>query len=112
MRTVELRTYTIAPGRAEALYARFRDHTDPLFREHGMRSLGYWTPSEHPDQLVYLIEHDGDVAANWESFRRDPRWIAARNASVVDGELTTEIRSVVLLENALSGLAHDGASKS
>lgn len=105
MSTYELRTYTIADGKAEALFARFREHTDALFRHHGMTSLGYWTPEDRPDQLVYLLRHDGDPAANWESFRTDPRWIAARAASVAEGELTSRITAQFLAENSLSPLA-------
>ena len=42
----EMRTYTAAEGKFDAVNARFRDHTVKLFEKHGMKNVGYWTPSE------------------------------------------------------------------
>jgi hypothetical protein len=39
----ELRIYTAAPGKMEALHKRFRDHAVPMFEKHGIKSVGYWT---------------------------------------------------------------------
>ena len=43
-RVYELRTYHIAPGKAEALHARFRDHTLKVFDKHGMKIEAFWKP--------------------------------------------------------------------
>ena len=40
-RVYELRTYYAAPGKLDALNARFRDHTCKLFEKHGMTNVGY-----------------------------------------------------------------------
>lgn len=92
-RLFELRTYAAAPGKLDALHARFRDHTVRLFRKHGMQNIGYWTPVE-PDRgadnlLVYLLAHKNLEAAqqSWAAFLKDPAWIAARDASEKDGSL-------------------------
>ena len=56
----ELRTYHCAPGRLEALKARFRDHTVKLFERHGMKNVGYWTSADAPasaDTLIYILAH-------------------------------------------------------
>ena len=45
-RCFEMRTYTAAPGKLEALHARFRDHTNKLFVKHGMTLIGYWVPRD------------------------------------------------------------------
>src|SRR5215831_5299429 len=45
-RCFELRTYTAAPGKLDALNARFRDHTCALFRKHGMEIVGFWMPTD------------------------------------------------------------------
>ena len=42
----DLRTYTAAEGKLDALNARFRDHTVRLFKRHGIESLGYWVPTD------------------------------------------------------------------
>jgi len=44
MRVFEIRTYTAAEGKLDALHARFRDHTLALFKKHGMTSVGYFKP--------------------------------------------------------------------
>src|SRR5262245_39840681 len=58
-RCFELRTYTAPPGKLEALHARFREHTNDLFRKHGMTIVGFWVPSEADkgasNTLVYLL---------------------------------------------------------
>jgi len=97
-RVFELRTYVAAPGKLDALHARFRDHTTKLFEKHGMTNIGYWTPSEGEgtdDTLIYLISHESRDAAkkSWMAFGTDPAWIAARNESEKDGKLTTKIES-------------------
>ena len=44
----EIRTYTAAEGKLDALNARFRDHTLALFKKHDMTSVGYFTPQDAP----------------------------------------------------------------
>ena len=101
-RCFELRTYTAAPGKLEALHARFRDHTNAIFTKHGMTMLGYWVPSEADkgaaNTLVYLLAFPSRAAREkaWEDFRVDPAWIAARTASEVDGKLTDKIEFLLL----------------
>src|SRR5260370_34925355 len=45
-RVFEMRTYYAAPGKMDALNARFRDHTCKLFKKHGMEIVGFWTPPD------------------------------------------------------------------
>jgi hypothetical protein len=101
-RCFELRTYTAAPGKLEALHARFRDHTNALFTKHGMTMVGYWVPSD-PDKgaantLVYLLSFPSRGARDkaWEDFRIDPAWLAARDASETGGKLTEKVESLLL----------------
>lgn len=97
-RLFELRTYTAAPGRLEALKARFREHTIKLFEKHGIKNFGYWTlaPGQKgsDDTLIYILIHkDKDSATkSFDAFRKDPAWIAARKESEekAGGPLTIE----------------------
>ena len=97
-RTFELRTYTAAPGKAEALHTRFRNHTNELFDKHGMEIVGYWIPEGKPDMLIYLLAHENRHAAtvSWESFRTDPTWISAKKSSELNGALTAVVKSIFL----------------
>src|SRR5437764_425423 len=86
-RVYELRIYTAAPGKLDAINARFRDHTTKLFETHGMTNVGYWTPMKDQkgtgNTLVYLLAHRDAEAAkkSWTAFRQDPDWTTAKAAS-------------------------------
>ena len=89
-RVFELRTYYAAPGKMEALHARFRDHTLKFFEKHGMTVEGFWKPLDEKAQaekLVYLLSFPSKEAADqsWKEFREDPDWKAAREASEKKG---------------------------
>src|SRR5437879_13573699 len=65
-RIFELRTYTAAEGKLDALNARFRDHTNKLFVKHGMELVGYWTPTDGEkakNTLIYILAHASRDAA-------------------------------------------------
>jgi hypothetical protein len=101
-RLFELRTYHAAPGKLDALQARFRDHTVGLFAKHGLGLVGFWLPLDPDgrptDTLIYLLVFDDRVAADKarSAFGADPAWVAAKAASETDGPLTAAIESVFL----------------
>jgi hypothetical protein len=86
-RIFEARHYTAAPGRLEALHARFRDHTMRLFKKHGMTNLAYWSPPAGTkgaeDTLIYLLAHASVEAAkaSFAAFGQDPEWQKAYKES-------------------------------
>ncbi|PYQ06185.1 MAG: NIPSNAP family protein [Acidobacteria bacterium] len=106
----ELRTYTAAPGKLEALHARFRNHTNRLFAKHGMKIVGFWVPIDKDkgadNTLVYLLRYPDRAAREkaWEDFRKDPEWIAARDASEASGKLVDKVDSVMLTATDYSPL--------
>lgn len=88
----ELRIYTTHEGKLDALNARFRDHTVALFKKHGIKSVGYWVPTDGPEAkntLIYVIRHKSrDAAAkSWKAFVADPQWKKAAKASRADGPI-------------------------
>ena len=105
-RVFELRTYTTTPGNLERLLARFRNHTLSLFAKHGMTNIAYWTPMADQkaadSTLVYLMAHkDADAQkASFDAFRKDPDWVAAKDASEKEagGSLTIPdgVKSVIM----------------
>jgi hypothetical protein len=99
MRVFEIRTYTAAEGKLDALHARFRDHTLALFKKHDMTSIGYFKPQDAPlkqNTLIYILAHPSREAAakNWQAFRDDPEWQQVKATSEAQGALTTKIESV------------------
>lgn len=100
-RVFEIRTYTAADGKLDALNARFRDHTVRIFANHGMTSIGYWVPQDAPlsqNTLIYVLAHPSreEAKKNWAAFREDPEWVKARTESEAkaNGPLTTKVESV------------------
>lgn len=83
----ELRTYTAAPGKLDALNECFRDYTVRLFDKHGIEQFGYWTPMKDQkgaeDTLIYLLRHQSreDAQRAFSAFLADPEWIAAKTAA-------------------------------
>ncbi|GAB3554350.1 NIPSNAP family protein [Spirosoma fluminis] len=101
-RTFELRTYTAAPGKLNDLLTRFRDHTRKLFSKHGMTNIGYWItqekdPAAQP-KLVYILAHPSEAEGkqHFDEFRKDPKWVKAKEESEKNGPLTTKVESVYM----------------
>jgi hypothetical protein len=97
----ELRVYHANEGKLDALVARFRDHTDAIFKRHGMISLAYWLPTDEPLKgrtLVYILKHPSREAAtaNWKAFHDDPEWIKVSTASEVNGKLVEKVDSTYM----------------
>jgi NIPSNAP protein len=87
-RCFELRTYTVreGSGNIDVLHARFREHTNALFRKHGMTIVGFWQPVTKPDQLIYILAYKDAAArdAAWAAFQADPEWVKVRSEMAVN----------------------------
>ena len=96
----ELRTYTCADGKLEALKARFRDHTIRIFNRHGIESIGYWVPQDDRSKntLIYIVAHPSKEAAdkNWKEFQDDPEWKKVAAASEANGKIVTKVDRVFM----------------
>jgi hypothetical protein len=95
-RFFEMRTYYAAPGKLDAMHARFRDHTNKLFVKHGMQLVGYWVPAEGngtTNTMVYILAYANKEARDkaWKDFAADPDWVKAKAASEVDGKLVEKV---------------------
>jgi len=87
-RCFELRTYTVkeGSGNIDVLHARFREHTNALFKKHGMTIVGFWQPVAKPDQLIYILAYKDAAArdAEWAAFQADPEWQKVRAQMAVN----------------------------
>lgn len=95
-RVYEMRIYYAAPGKLDALHARFRDHTMKLFEKHGMVNLGYWVPIENTEsKLIYILSYPSREARekSWKEFMADADWQKAYKASEVNGKLVSKAES-------------------
>lgn len=98
-RCYELRIYTAAKGKLNALQKRFREHTMALFENHGMTNVGYWMPLDNPDEKLYYVLSYPDRAAreaSWAAFLADTTWQRVSKESEADGALVAHIDNVFL----------------
>jgi NIPSNAP len=91
----ELRMYQPNPGKLDAVIARFRDHTDAIFKRHNIKPIGYWVPEDRPNSknlFIYMVEHPSRAEAdkNWAAFIEDPAWKKARAESEANGVLVND----------------------
>ena len=97
----ELRVYSAAEGKLDALNARFRDHTRRIFDRHNMKSVGYWTVMEGAtptNTLIYILEHPSrdEARKNWAAFSADPEWQKVKAESEANGRLVTHVDSTFM----------------
>jgi hypothetical protein len=94
-RVFELRTYTTPEGKLDQLNARFRDHTRRIFDRHDMTSIGYWTPVDAPNTLIYILAHPSidEAKKNWEAFRSDPEWQKVKGETEAHGLTGIKVES-------------------
>ena len=101
-RFFEMRTYHAAPGKLEALHARFRDFTNKLFVKHGMEMVGYWVPmnkeGQYENTLVYILAFPSREAHDkaWKDFSADLEWQAAKLETEKNGKLVEKVDSVFM----------------
>jgi hypothetical protein len=105
----ELRLYHAKEGKVDALKARFRDRTDVLFRQHNMKSIGYWSPQDAPDSqnlFIYILEHPcrQEAEKNWAAFQADPEWKKVKAESEANGPLVDHIDHYFMDPTSFSAL--------
>src|SRR5438045_61595 len=90
----EYRHYCPAPGKFEALKARFRDHTVSLFDLYGVRAVGFWeSVSGEMWNVHYLLEWESmaERELKWERFATSSEWQKVRAQTEVDGPLVSTL---------------------
>ncbi len=113
-RLFELRVYTAAEGKLDALHKRFKDHAVKTIEKHGATVLGVWSPLDAKDAKVYvLLAHkDKDArAATFKAIGADEDWAKARAESEKDGKLVEKAEEIFLTATDYSPAIKVGASK-
>ena len=100
-RYYEMRTYTTAEGKLEDLHNRFRNHTNRLFKKHGIEMVGYWTPADEAkskNTLVFILAYPSreEQPKRWQAFINDPEWKKAAAESERDGKLIAKVEQVFM----------------
>src|SRR5262245_48098466 len=97
-RVYELRSYHVAPGKMDALHARFRNHTMKLMEKHGITNVGYWVPVENGNRLFFLLSYPSREARDksWKAFQADPDWQKVFKESEKNGKLVERTEHIYL----------------
>jgi hypothetical protein len=101
----ELRVYHANPGKLDAVNARFRDHTDEIFKKHGIKSIGYFVAQDPKlNEFIYVVDHKSkeDADKNWKAFQNDEEWKKVRDASEANGKLVDHVDSTYMDPTAYS----------
>src|SRR5947199_6163739 len=105
----ELRLYHVHEGKIDALKARYRDHTDAIFKRHNTKSIGYWWPEDAPswqNLFIYILEHPSrqEAEQNWAAFQADPEWQRVKAESDASGPLVDHIDQYYMDSTSFSAL--------
>jgi hypothetical protein len=94
----EFKTYKAAPGKVDALIARFREKTLPIFSRLGIEVVCCWTSPDDPQAFHYLTRFPSEAArkAAGPAFAADQEWQAAKAASETNGPLLASQSSITL----------------
>jgi len=113
----ELRIYHASEGRFQHLIKRFREHTDRIFKKHGLKALGYWIPTEGSlkkrRKFIYLLEHPSRYEAyrNWTNFFNDKEWEKVMDKPEFQGLLSEKPTYFFLSPNDYSARARNEITK-
>jgi hypothetical protein len=113
----ELRIYQASEGRFQHLIKRFREHTDRIFKKHGLKALGYWIPTDGSvkkrRKFVYLLQHPSRYEAyrNWTNFFNDKEWERVMDKPEFQGLLSEKPTSIFLSPNDYSVAARNDIEK-
>jgi hypothetical protein len=113
----ELRIYQASEGRLQHLIKRFREHTDRIFKKHGLKALGYWIPTDGSvkkrRKFVYLLQHPSRYEAyrNWTNFFNDKEWERVMDKPEFQGLLSEKPTSIFLSPNDYSVAARNDIEK-
>lgn len=97
---VDLRTYTLTPGRMAQYLERYRTHGYPVHTEHVGQPLAYMTSEIGGlNQVVHLWRYDSlaDREQKRERLERDERWMRYRKAMWEAGDLQHQTNSILRL---------------
>ena len=94
MTTIQLRRYTVEPGRMDDFLAWWPSVIEPRSK-HGMRVLFAYADDEH-SEFVWAVAHDGDFDAAEAAYTASPERAKAfeSNPGVVKSMVVSKVRDV------------------
>ena len=105
----EYRVYSCLPLQLPRLLARFENHTLGIWKQHGIRQVGFWTvqigDGNHDLHYILAWESLAEREQKWNAFVADPVWIAARDDSERAGPIIANVKTTILHPTRFSALS-------
>lgn len=98
-RCYELRTYTAPEGELDDLDRRFRKYSRTVFARYGMARLGFWIPTDNPENhFTYILSYPNcDYRdPSWDRFLSDSLWNRVERITTHDGELVSNVENRIM----------------
>jgi NIPSNAP len=94
----ELRHYIPVAGKEQAILDRFNNHTFAIFKRVGFNVSDFWLEANGSGHLWYVVDWESESQKDsaWATFRSDPEWIKARDASEIEGPIVEKIEVILL----------------
>lgn len=96
---VDLRIYTVRPGKLRAFVELYRDYAWPLQKKYLGTCLGWYTTLEgQHNQVVHMwrYESQGDRELRRQTMAKDPEWIAYLKRSEEAGLLVAQENRILV----------------
>ncbi len=109
-RAFDLRLYSVLPGKLEAFRARWRDHAVPIYKRHGLHSIGWWVAeqkdSDGHEVFVCLLagESIAGIQSSISEFHKDIEWQRIEVESERVGKLRSGVTTYKLKPTDFSQL--------
>ena len=101
-RAFDLRIYSVEPGKLDAFRSRWRDFAVPIYRHHGLHSVGWWVAeskgADGHDQFVCLLAGGSAeaISNSINAFHADPEWQRIEKETERDGKLRSSVTALKL----------------
>ena len=109
-RAFDLRIYSVLPGKLDAFRNRWRDFAAPIYKRHGMPSIGWWVAEQKDadgnDQFVCLLagETIPGILKSIGEFHQDPDWQRVEKETEDGGKLRAGVTAFKLTPTDFSTL--------
>lgn len=109
-RAFDLRIYSVLPGKLDLFRKRWRDVAVPIYRRHGLHSIGWWVggrkDADGNDPFVCLLAGESvpGILKSIGEFHKDADWIRAEKETEAGGRLRSGVNAFKLLPTDFSAL--------
>ena len=109
-RAFDLRIYSVLPGKLDAFRNRWRDFAVPIYKRHGLQSVGWWVAEQKDadgnDQFICLLagESNPAIQSSVDEFHKDAEWQRVEKETERDGKLRSGVTAYKLTPTDFSAL--------